>query len=135
MSEVRISDYLVCDLRSWTSGLFRLDAGLADYVPPAPRLFVDEGARLRRRAATWADTQRGKALHEGRIAHCRIGGGIELGDYLRRRLRRRGERMPGVGDAAVNADLFQRRDIRPRRHAGLHGTRENAGLSGFVQFN
>src|SRR6516225_1088285 len=31
--------------------LFRLDAGFADHVAPAQRLFLDESARLRQRAA------------------------------------------------------------------------------------
>ena len=42
--------------------LFRLDAGFADHVAPAQRLFLDESARLRRRAAAGADAQRRKAL-------------------------------------------------------------------------
>src|SRR6516162_7358097 len=92
--------------------LFRLDAGFADHVAPAQRLFLDESARLRRRAAAGADAQRRKALTQARILHRGIGGSIKLGDELGRYFRRRGERMPRVGNAAVHPELFQRRNIR-----------------------
>src|SRR5690242_17473001 len=132
-----ISDYPASDFRFRhpISMLLRLDAGLADYVAPALRLFFDEGARLGRRAATRADAQRGKALAQASIAHRGIGGAIELGDDRGRRFWRRADSVPGIGNAVVDADLFQCRNIRQRRHTVLHGNGENARLSGFVQFD
>src|SRR5262249_33011007 len=105
-----ISDYLV--LFSDLGHLLWLNAGLADDVTPALRLFFDEGAGLGGRAATRADAQRGKALAQAGIVHRGVGGSIKFADDLRWGFRRCRDRMPSVGDAAVYSELLQSRNVR-----------------------
>src|SRR5215469_6302197 len=119
-----ISDYLV--LLSDLGRLLPLNAGLADDVTPALRLFFDEGAGLGGRAATLANAQRGKALAQAWIMHRGVDGGIKFADDLRWGFRRRRDRMPSVGDAAVYSELLQSGNVRQRRHALLHGDGKNA---------
>src|ERR1700720_364116 len=109
------------DLRHPDLRLLRLDAGLADHIAPALRLFLDESARLSRRAAAGTNAEGPKALQQAWIVHRRIGGGVEFANDLGWGLRRRGQRMPGVGDAAVDSDLLQGGNIRQRWHALFHG--------------
>ena len=65
--------------------------------------------------------------------HRRIGGGIEFADDLGRGFRRGSERMPGVGDAAVDSDFVECGNIRQRRDALLDGHGENSRPPRFVQ--
>src|SRR5215469_7816567 len=105
--------YQITSFCSLTSDIyFWLNAGLADDVTPALRLSFDEGAGLGGRAATRADAQRGKALAQAGIVHRGVGGGIKFADDFRWGFRRRRDRMPSVGDAAVNSELLQSGNVR-----------------------
>src|SRR5437763_6913087 len=91
-------------LRAIRLPLLRLDSGFVDDLAPALRLDAFELREILRRAAAGQYIKLTEARLGRGLLDDRVDGAVELGDDRRGRLRRRADRVPGIGNEPRQPD-------------------------------